>query len=84
MCRGSHKYCVTVKASGAYGMRPMSFDHRSYLAAAKHTKRLNGKKQPRLSRWYNAGKSAKVIIRRECPATRVARSTKGSNRRSVR
>lgn len=84
MCRGRHEYTVTVKATGVL----IEYEHRSYKAAAMHTKRLNGKKQPRLSRWYSAPAHpstsyAKVIIRRACPASRVARSTKGSNRRSA-
>lgn len=69
MCRGTnkHSYCVMVKAVGAQ----ISYPYRTYKAAVRHTRRLNDKKQPRLSCWYNAPRSAatsyaKVMIKRSC------------------
>lgn len=69
MCRGPdrHKYCVTVKATGV----ELTYTHKKYKTAAKHLQRLGTRKQPRLSRWYNAPRSAatsyaKVMIKRSC------------------
>jgi hypothetical protein len=71
MCRGpnNHKYCVMVRAYGVSS--ELSYSYRTYKAAVRHTRTLNDKKQPRLSRWYNAPRSAatsyaKVMIKRSC------------------
>lgn len=72
MCRGknNHKYCVTIKVPG----QELEYSHKTYSTAAKHTAKLNGKKQPRLSRWYNLPLArisgirlnGKVMIKRSC------------------
>lgn len=75
MCRGAnnHKYCVMVKATGV----ELEYSHRKYLTAAKHLVQLGTRKQPRLSRWYNAPFSpaafdgVKVMIKRTCKNKRT-------------
>lgn len=71
MCRGTnrHRYTVTVKMGAPRGIAPLAYTYHTYKGAVNHTRRLNPKKQPRLSRWYNAGPSAKVMIQRTSMAS---------------
>lgn len=86
MCKGAHDYTVVVHAPFFQGGRTLSYKYRSWRPCVKHAQRLgivHRSDKLHLGRWYKIRGRAKLLIRRACPATRVARSTKGSNRRSV-